>query len=136
MEKVYAIADSKSDKLPETFLKLLTENSAAIENGIDLLALAYHGLMLECGFSHDSDVFKHCDKPDSVYRFKYWLTRDPEQRPVSLLLMTPVGSSVIISGEHPLFTPLAPCRIQALQDGSRLCELMYIQGMISWVSLS
>ena len=99
MEKVYAIADSNSDKLPEPFSKLLNENSGFIESGLDLLALTFHSLMLESSFGHDTDIFKHCDKSDYVYRFKYWLTRDPEQRQICSVLMTPVGSSAIVSGK-------------------------------------
>ena len=48
--------DSSSDQMPETFLKTFTENSAAIENGFDLLVMVYHGLMLESGFSNGSKV--------------------------------------------------------------------------------
>ena len=93
------IVDYNSDQLPETFLKMLIENSSAIENGFDLLVMVYHGLMLESGFGHDCDVFKHCDEPKSV-KFKYWLTRDPQKRPICIVHLTKLHTAAVGFGEH------------------------------------
>ena len=54
----------------------------------------------------DKNVFKFCDKSSNVYRFKYFLDRDPEKRKCCVLVVTAVG---------PVITAIGKCQKQDRQ---------------------
>ena len=102
MNRAYSLEDSSSSILPESVNRLLQANENQIKTSMDHFSFALHCLMLETGFSDandDKNIFKLCNKTSNIYRFKYSLQRDPEERKNCVLMVMSVGPVVIVIGE-------------------------------------
>ena len=87
--------------LPRSVVRLLQANENQIKTSMDHLAFILHCLMLESGFCDTNDeqnMFKLCDKSTSVYRFKYCLSRDPEERKNCVLVLMTAGPIITAIG--------------------------------------
>jgi hypothetical protein len=101
MNRVYSLEDSTISRLPESVTGLLQSNENQVKTSMDHFSFALHCLMLETGFTDandDKNIFKLCDKPSNIYRFKYSLLRDPEERKKCVLIVMSVGPVVNVIG--------------------------------------
>ena len=101
MNRAYSLEDSSSSILPESVNRLLQANENQIKTSMDHFSFALHCLMLETGFSDandDKNIFKLCNKTSNIYRFKYSLQRDPEERKNFVLMVMSVGPVVNVIG--------------------------------------
>ena len=101
MDRAYSLEDSSNSILPVPVTSLLQSNESVIKTSMDHFSFLLHCLMLETGFTDgndDKNIFKLSDKASNIYRFKYSLQRDLEERKNCVLLVMSIGPIVNVIG--------------------------------------